>query len=62
VQYVDDTLLFLPAVESQLLYLKLFLHQFASSTGLKVNFSKSFLVPINVSDDKASSLAASFEC
>jgi hypothetical protein len=62
VQYADDTLLFLPVEESQILYLKQVLHQFASSTGLKVNFSKSFLVPINVSDDRASSLVASFEC
>jgi hypothetical protein len=62
VRYADDTLLFLPAATPQLLYLKQLLHQFASSTRLKVNFSKSFQVPINISDDRASSLVACFEC
>lgn len=50
VQYVDDTLLVLPADATQLLALKNLLLQFASSTGLKVNFDKSFIVPINVED------------
>lgn len=32
------------------------------ATGLHVNFSKSFLVPINMSDDRASHLANTFGC
>jgi hypothetical protein len=47
-QYADDTLVILSADPTQLLHLKEVLHIFASSTGLKVNFEKSFLVPINV--------------
>lgn len=38
IQYVDDTLLVMPADEAQLLALKEILAVFASSTGLKVNY------------------------
>jgi len=38
------------------------LETFSSSTGLKVNFNKSMLVPINLSDDRATLLAQSFGC
>jgi hypothetical protein len=38
------------------------LSDFASSTGLKVNFHKSSMVPINVSDDVMTSLASAFGC
>lgn len=38
------------------------LHDFAASTGLKVNFHKSFLVPINVDEAKWNDLANSLGC
>ena len=38
VQYADDTLLIVPAVDSQLLALKEMLQDFHASTGLQVNF------------------------
>ena len=50
------------ACPNQLSYLEDLLLPFSTSTGLKVNFSKSMLVPINLSDDQASSLATSFGC
>ena len=49
-QYADDTLIFMEACDSQLSELKRLLQVFSVSTGLKVNYSKSTLVPINVDD------------
>jgi hypothetical protein len=52
VQYADDTLLLLQADASQLFCLKALLNTFAASTGLHVNYSKSSMIPINVSEEK----------
>lgn len=57
VQYADDTLLIMQADAKQLFCLKAILNTFASSTGLCVNFSKSLIVPINVSNEKMKILA-----
>jgi hypothetical protein len=61
-QYIDDTLLIMEAHPRQLFALKAILNTFASSTGLKVNYSKSIMVPINVSPDRLQPLAATFQC
>lgn len=55
IQYADDTLIIMPAEEVQLL--KDIMAVFASSTGLRVNYWKSFIVPINVPDDRMVELA-----
>jgi hypothetical protein len=62
VQYADDTLLILQACPFQLTALKEILEKFAKATGLRVNYSKSCLIPINVADDKLQSLANTFGC
>lgn len=62
IQYADDTILVLPAEEKQLTHLKEILHLYASSTGLKINFHKSNLVPINIEADRAKELADIFGC
>jgi hypothetical protein len=62
VQYVDDTLLILPGDAKILFNLKGLLRSFSDSIGLHVNFRKSFLVPINMSDNRASHLANTFGC
>jgi hypothetical protein len=62
VQYADDTLLVMQADAKQLFCLKAILNTFASSTGLKVNFSKSMIVPINVSTEKTKILAGTLGC
>ena len=62
VQYADDTLVVMEGQEDQLLILKNILQSFAASTGLKVNFLKSCLVPINMSNERASELANVFCC
>ena len=56
-QYADDTLIFLEGEVNQLSSLKSTLQSFSVSTSLKVNFSKSMLVPINMIEEEASALA-----
>jgi hypothetical protein len=46
----------------QLFCLKALLHSFAISTGLKVNFHKSCLIPINVPTEKVPLLTGVFGC
>jgi hypothetical protein len=62
VQYADDTLLILLGEARTLFNLKGLLRSFSDSTGLHVNFSKSFLVPINLPGDRATHLARTFGC
>lgn len=60
--YADDTIVILPAVEEQLIALKNMLQVFQASTGLKVNFGKSSMVPLNVDESEASRLAGILGC
>jgi hypothetical protein len=53
VQYANDTPIILPAKAKQLFVLKGALRSFTDSTCLKVNYNKSFPMPINIDDDKA---------
>jgi hypothetical protein len=62
IQYADDAILIMQADENQLALLKGILHNIALSSGLVVNYHKSCLVPINVSPEKACSLAQVFGC
>jgi hypothetical protein len=62
VQYVDDTLIIKPADAQQLFFLKGLLQSFGMVTGLKVNFSKTLIVPINVPEDKVDILAGTLGC
>ena len=59
-QYADDTLLILPGDARILFNLKSLLRSFSDSIGLHVNFNKYFLVPINLSKDRALHLANTF--
>ena len=47
-QYADNTLTFMQECARKLFFLKAFLNSFAESTGLKVNYAKLMMVPINV--------------
>jgi hypothetical protein len=47
---------------SQLQHLKDILHVFGESSGLKVNFDKSFMVPINISNERLDTLTAILGC
>jgi hypothetical protein len=62
VEYADDTLLIMKADARQLIFLKSLLNSFAESTGLKVNYNKSQILPINVSDEEIQTLALTFGC
>ena len=62
IQYADDTLLFLQVDARQLFTLKALLNSFAESTGLKVNFHKSCLIPINVPQEKIPLLTGVLGC
>jgi hypothetical protein len=61
-QYADDTLLILHGDARILFDLKGLLRSFSDSTGLHVNFNKSFLVPINTNPERATHLARTFGC
>lgn len=62
IQYADDTLIILEACNSQLLTLKALLHSFGESTGLKVNYNKSIMIPINIEEERLDHLARTFNC
>lgn len=62
IQYADDTLLILPGDARTLFNLKGLLRSFYDSTGLHVNFGKTFLVLINMCENRASHLARTFGC
>ena len=61
-QYADDTLIFLQGDARQLFFLKAILNSFAESTGLKVNYEKSMMVPVNVFEGHLSIMANTFGC
>jgi hypothetical protein len=50
------------ACPRQLFVLKALLNSFSESTGLKVNYFKSSMVPINISADRLDHLASTFQC
>lgn len=60
-QYAFDTVLIM-AVSADLFCLKGLLRSFARYIGLKVNFSKPFLVPINIGHSKCLMLANTLDC
>jgi hypothetical protein len=62
VQYADDTLLILEACPRQLFFLREVLNSFATSTGLKVNYRKSSMYPINVCPARLEILARTLNC
>ncbi|XP_073360148.1 uncharacterized protein [Aegilops tauschii subsp. strangulata] len=62
IQYADDTLIILPTDKDQLIALKDMLKVFSVSTGLDVNYHKSFIIPINVDTAVMTELAVAFGC
>jgi hypothetical protein len=62
IQYADDTLLIMPVDIDQIQHLKSLLLQFSDATGLRVNFSKTTMVPINVPANILDTLSNDFGC
>jgi hypothetical protein len=61
-QYTDDTLIILHADDGAASRLKRILDDFASATGLVINFSKSTLVPMSVDAVGVAEAAAALSC
>lgn len=57
VQYAVDTLLFVKADAREIFCLNAVLNTFPWSTGFKVNYHNSSMIPLNVPKDKSGSLA-----
>lgn len=62
VQYVVDTLLFVKADAREILCLNAVLNTFPWSTGFRVNYHNSSMIPLNVPEDKSGSLAGLLGC
>jgi len=62
IQYADDTLIIMEGDPRQLFFLKTILQNFCESTRLKVNYSKSMMLPINVNGEKLDMLSRTFGC
>jgi hypothetical protein len=61
-QYADDTILFSKAEESALENLKCILMWYEQISGMRINFHKSEVIPINVEEDKVHGLAHILSC
>jgi hypothetical protein len=62
IQYADDTLVVLKANARELICLKALLQTFTASTSLKVNYSKSCMMPINMDSTRLQHFANSINC
>jgi hypothetical protein len=58
VQYADDTLVIMKVDARNLICLKYLLQTFAESTGLRVNYNKSNMIPINLSEERLNHISA----
>src|SRR3954466_6577998 len=61
-QYADDTLLFLEPNESIAVNLKWILTCFEQISGMRINYHKSELIPINMTETDARPFLDIFEC
>lgn len=62
IQYADDTLIILKADQREILCLKALLNTFSTCSGLKINYHKSCMIPINTDNDRTEILAGTFGC
>jgi hypothetical protein len=46
----------------QIIFLKSLLHRFGQATGLKVNYAKSSLIPINISEERVRLFTTALQC
>ena len=61
-RYADDTLIVLKADTRQLICLKALLNTFADATGLKVNYHKSHMIPINIEEQRVENFTNTLNC
>ena len=60
--FADDTLIFLEANDKMVEALKLLSSGFENMTGLKINFHKSIMFPLNLDEIESTRLASRFGC
>jgi hypothetical protein len=60
--FADDTLLFLRADRKMIITLRWLLLCFENLSGMKINFDKSEMVPLNISEEEGVALAGLLEC
>nr|CAD1830175.1 unnamed protein product [Ananas comosus var. bracteatus] len=61
-QFADDILLFFDGSARSAAAIKIILDTFSSNSGLRINYYKSYLTPINLPNDQAATVANSFGC
>lgn len=61
-QYADDTLIIMPACPQQLEQMQHLVHLFSQASGLKVNYHKSSILPLNVPKDTMQHLSTLLGC
>jgi hypothetical protein len=61
-QYADDTLIILEDDAREVLFPRSLLNTLSASIGLKFNFNRSMIVPINLIEEKLNHLALTFGC
>jgi hypothetical protein len=61
-QYADDTLIILQADVQQLRHLQKLLQDFGDISGLRVNYSKSNIIPINIVEDRIAPFTDALHC
>lgn len=62
IQYEDDTLVIMSVDHTQIANLQSILKVFSDFTGLQVNYNKSSLVPINITDEGSNQLVNILGC
>lgn len=62
VQYADDTLVVMQADVRKLFCLKALLNTSATTTGLKVNYGKSIMVPMNIAEHRVEIYTNTLQC
>lgn len=62
IQYADDTILILPAEHNQVMQVNNILKHYVAQTGLKINYSKYVLVPLNVQEENLAGLLRDLGC
>jgi hypothetical protein len=60
--FADDALLFLEASESAIQSLRWILIGFENLSGMKINFSKCEMIPLNLHEEEGNQLASIFGC
>ena len=61
-QFVDDTILFAPMKQEILFYIRRILNCFGLMSGLKTNYEKSTIIPVNCDDFVLTDLRRNLQC